>query len=617
MADYQSLLTRAVANLPPSSPAASRQAIYDRARRALVTQLRSLRPPLPESDIAREESSLDKAIAAVEANFTPADAPPGSGAAPLPPPLASSPTASAAKSPPPSGARTPTAPVGKAPSAAAAHPEALAHPQPSPAAPHSSSRSTPTTPGAAASPGYGPPPAPVRPAPPTGAAAPYRVGPQATRPGAPGTAFSTLAEPRPAPARPSAAGGAARPNLSPASGRSVVPPRGEADGAKPPPIQVALPNTDGAAAAPPVVAAVADEDTPATANLASVAPGDRTSPIESPGAPPITANRAEDADDEAPALEPVFNDVTPRPEAEGARPVAPSAPVEKRRAWPWAALAVVFGIVLSVAVVAIVMRQKPQDLAIHPPAPPTETAQAPAKIAQRAQPSAQGESPPPAAVPPAAAPPAAAQGEGQPQAAQPAAGGGAPSDAQSHAPAEAPTETTLPTAARAAMLIASADNPQKPVVNLGSTVWSTIPAPQDQPSGVAVQAEADIPDLKMHASMILRKNGDPTLQATHTIDLKFTFQEGAPFKGFKDVGLPQTRKLELGCFRSAERGQGQGRRRLFPVRARQGRRGRRPKPRPHADAGLVRFPAAAQRRTHRQARLPEVVRRRRDAAKGV
>ena len=33
-----------------------------------MTQLRSLRPPLPESDINREETSLDRAIAAVEAN---------------------------------------------------------------------------------------------------------------------------------------------------------------------------------------------------------------------------------------------------------------------------------------------------------------------------------------------------------------------------------------------------------------------------------------------------------------------------------------------------------------------------------------------------------------------
>ena len=92
-----------------------------------------------------------------------------------------------------------------------------------------------------------------------------------------------------------------------------------------------------------------------------------------------------------------------------------------------------------------------------------------------------------------------------------------------------------------AMLIASADNPQKPAVSLGSTVWSLIPPSPNQPATVAVKAEADIPDLKMHATMTLRKNTDPTLQATHTIDLKFSFAEGAPIAGFKDVGLPQMR----------------------------------------------------------------------------
>ena len=99
-----------------------------------------------------------------------------------------------------------------------------------------------------------------------------------------------------------------------------------------------------------------------------------------------------------------------------------------------------------------------------------------------------------------------------------------------------------PSAGRAAMLIASADNPQKPAVSLGSTVWSLISARPEQPATVAVKAEADIPDLKMHATMTLRKNTDPTLQATHTIDLKFSFAEGAPITGFKDVGLPQMRK---------------------------------------------------------------------------
>ncbi len=66
MADYYSLLSRAVSNLPKSSPASARRAIYDRARKALIGQLRSLKPPLPESDIAREENALDAAIAQIE-----------------------------------------------------------------------------------------------------------------------------------------------------------------------------------------------------------------------------------------------------------------------------------------------------------------------------------------------------------------------------------------------------------------------------------------------------------------------------------------------------------------------------------------------------------------------
>ena len=105
-------------------------------------------------------------------------------------------------------------------------------------------------------------------------------------------------------------------------------------------------------------------------------------------------------------------------------------------------------------------------------------------------------------------------------------------------PEDAPMQ---PGVARAAMLIASPDNPQKPISNLGSAVWSTIPPAPGQPASVAVKAEAYIPDLKMHATMTLRKNTDPTLQATHTIDLKFSFADGAPITGFKDAGLAQMR----------------------------------------------------------------------------
>ena len=92
------------------------------------------------------------------------------------------------------------------------------------------------------------------------------------------------------------------------------------------------------------------------------------------------------------------------------------------------------------------------------------------------------------------------------------------------------------------MLVAVASDPQKPAVSLGSVVWSTIPAAAGQPATVAVKAEADIPDLKMHAVMTLRKNTDPSLPASHTIDLRVTFADGAEIKGIKDMRVPMMRR---------------------------------------------------------------------------
>lgn len=84
MADFYPILARAVAGLPDTSPAA-RNAIYDRARAALVTQLRSLDPPLGEAEIMRERLSLDEAVARIEADYD--DAPHQPDLAPLLRPL--------------------------------------------------------------------------------------------------------------------------------------------------------------------------------------------------------------------------------------------------------------------------------------------------------------------------------------------------------------------------------------------------------------------------------------------------------------------------------------------------------------------------------------------------
>jgi len=515
MADYHSLLMRAVANLPSAGTPATREAIYMRARKALIEQLRSLRPPLPESDIAREATALDAAIAQIEAKYRSQV-----GASSSPP----SPTAPAGGRP---GVAPPPSPKPVAPTAA---PQSAAFQRP---ATPGSSQSVPAA-GSSAAPASAPRP-------------PSQAGSQTPPSPAPSVSGQLAAPNRPpqmppprtqpvsnAPHPPAALAGKPAAVTPPAAAvPSAVRPQPLVAGAKPPP----SPGLKGAAA--PVTGArnVREDKTPASPDLAKAVRSVRAEDIHASDAPPVVVTRPDEPVQSAAAPEVPSEFDRPgagaRQDFEGQRPVAPSNDDVKPKPWLWIAAAVVLGVVLAVAGAAILMRQKPQDLAIKPPVEATETPTPPqAKIAERV------EAPP--ATP--AAPPVSAT---EPKADQSAAQGAAPAtpaaQLQNPPPASAAPAALAPSAGRAAMLVASADNPEKPVVSLGSTVWSLIPAAPGQPATVAVKAEADIPDLKMHAAMTLRKNTDPTLQATHTIDLKFSFADGAPITGFKDVGLPQMR----------------------------------------------------------------------------
>ena len=66
MADYYPLISRAVAGLEKNTGEA-RRTLYERARTALVDQLRGATPSLSESDITRERLALEEAIRKVEA----------------------------------------------------------------------------------------------------------------------------------------------------------------------------------------------------------------------------------------------------------------------------------------------------------------------------------------------------------------------------------------------------------------------------------------------------------------------------------------------------------------------------------------------------------------------
>ncbi|MES2750339.1 MAG: hypothetical protein V4661_03100, partial [Pseudomonadota bacterium] len=68
MADYYPLIARAIAGLDPSAPGESRRALYERARTALIAQLRGVQPALSEAEITRERLALEDAVRRVEAD---------------------------------------------------------------------------------------------------------------------------------------------------------------------------------------------------------------------------------------------------------------------------------------------------------------------------------------------------------------------------------------------------------------------------------------------------------------------------------------------------------------------------------------------------------------------
>jgi hypothetical protein len=466
MADYYSLLARAVANLPKSSPPSTRRAIYERARKALTNQLRSLKPQLPESDIAREERALDDAVARLEAEFEPVVA----EVVPLP---IASPAAEAdvAEAPPP-------------------------------------------------------PPPPVQPRPPEVA----RPAAPVARPAAP-----PAAAPQAPPAVPPQAPPAIPPKAPP-----PAPPRPAAPQAAPRPPAQAAPGLPNAAAFKPPALGGAE---------ASPAPESQ----RAPGEPMLgAASRAETVTD-APA--PPLGGAAGRYEREPARPTLSDAPRGRAPTWLWIGGAVAVGFAGSIAVAAFLMRPALRD--ISPPASvespvasaPPDTA---GKSAQRV-----GEQPPPTETPSASPTPEASAApspapQPPPPAPAPAPQPSAPPTSPAQiapappvvaSPTAPPPAATVPIASRAAMLVATVADAAKPDIKIGTAVWSIVAPPPGQPAAaVGVKAEIDVPELKMHASMIMRKNFDASLPASHTIDLRVSFDAGSPIKGIKDIALPLMRR---------------------------------------------------------------------------
>jgi hypothetical protein len=104
MADYHAILKRAITALP-SPTGEARRAVYEKARNALVNQLKSFDPPLSASEITQQRLHLEDAIRKVESEAAKGLLRQPHVAAPPSPPAAAAPQpAAAAPSPQPPAA---------------------------------------------------------------------------------------------------------------------------------------------------------------------------------------------------------------------------------------------------------------------------------------------------------------------------------------------------------------------------------------------------------------------------------------------------------------------------------------------------------------------------------
>ncbi|MFV0279341.1 MAG: hypothetical protein ACK5JM_01105 [Rhodoblastus sp.] len=201
---------------------------------------------------------------------------------------------------------------------------------------------------------------------------------------------------------------------------------------------------------------------------------------------------------------------------EAPRPAAPS-PAEQggRGNRLWIVGGVVVGVVLLIAGLAIKLKGRPEDLARMRPAPtaPAETPQN-GKIVGRA-------------------------GSENP---------GAPVEGTQTKPAAAAqNQPPLPVAHRAALLIEAPETPEKVKTYLGSVVWrlENVPTGAGQPLGTAIHAEVEIPEAKVRMTLDIQKNMDASLNASHTIEVRFTLPPDSAIPGVKQIGAIQMRREDM------------------------------------------------------------------------
>ncbi|WP_051953335.1 hypothetical protein [Methylocapsa aurea] len=462
----------------PNSTPESRHAIYERARKALFGQLRNLDPPIPESDIEREGQALEAAVVQLEAEFA-ATTEAGIAAEPPPP---------QEPMPPPAGATSSSdssEPIGPAPVA-----QEPSQPKTADALPVSA-----------------PAPKTVRPSLLLRA---QRDGPAPPMPGSKATDEANGGAPGAAPPF------GPRRSLKNLSRNDVAAKASEAEGLGAPGLGAAGISSPDSFASDPF----AQEAVP-------------QGPVILDGGTPSVAQTTDawaQVPEEQSAASGETRDSAVKSRRDAQRPLAPQPAreaVAPKRLW---IVGVVVGLlVMLVAVAAFQFRDRPEDLArLQAPLAPAAPEAAPnGKIVERI---GVGSS----AAEPSSTPAAEAGSEANRMA---VARSGAERGTE-------PGNPPISTALRAALLVAAPEEQSKVKTFLGSVVWhvDNVSNGPGEALSMAVRAEIEIPEEKLQTVVMLQKNLDSTLPASHTMNVRFVVPPGGPLGNIQQINVPQMRR---------------------------------------------------------------------------
>jgi hypothetical protein len=113
------------------------------------------------------------------------------------------------------------------------------------------------------------------------------------------------------------------------------------------------------------------------------------------------------------------------------------------------------------------------------------------------------------------------------------------------APQQAPRQD-ISVAQRAVFYEEDPTNPQIPKAQIGRVVWrlEDVNPGQGQALEKAVSANIDIADAGLNMKLLLRRNLDASLPASHTVELTFTTRSGESGRVIRDIGLLQFKNEE-------------------------------------------------------------------------